>query len=496
MPPLSENLYLTCRRDGSPIGAQALALCSSNKARDLLSFFVAARLQVLPLSISEEGVVVALPLEEALHDDDSLAKALRFAIERPIKRVFVKRQILKRAIFIAYHLDDKELIATSQELSTNRSNLSTSVENLFKHLLNFAIASEASDIYIEPNEVATSCSLRVKGELIRSKESLCNSHYHNELIRLIKVKALLPISPSIHPLDGSFVITTDSYHHSVRVSIMPTTVGEKVVLRILGNDELLTLRDLSLQLELQERLRSFIRSANGLLLISGPTGSGKTTTLYALLADLAEEGRNILTIEDPVERSIGGVTQISVAPPHLTYEIAFKGALRQDPDVVMIGEIRDGVAARGVIEASLTGHLILSTIHGGSIAQVLERLKMLLTESDMTSSFEALRGIICQRLLPRLCTHCKVQDNRLSNSFGFKVFQRKGCVYCNFTGVSGRALVIELVNFHDRAREELRRNFPDYEAMLRCAPQAFLLFEESVMRLFREGVIDGEVSSF
>jgi general secretion pathway protein E len=314
---------------------------------------------------------------------------------------------------------------------------------LLNALLTQAAREGASDIHIEPYERHSSVRFRVDGslrEVVQPHRAL-----HAALISRLKIMAELDIAEKRLPQDGRISLRIGSRALDVRVSTLPSAHGERAVLRLLDKSgPRLRLRDVGMQGQTLSRLESLIAQPHGLILVTGPTGSGKTTTLYAALGQLDASRSNIMTVEDPIEYELPGVGQTQVNPRiELDFARALRAILRQDPDIIMIGEIRDFETAQIAIQASLTGHLVLATLHTNDAVSAVTRLGDMGIEPFLLSS--CLLGVLAQRLVRKLCTSCAGQ----------------GCEACGHSGYSGRTGIFELLMtddtlrglIHDRAAE-------------------------------------------
>jgi len=328
---------------------------------------------------------------------------------------------------------------------------------LINGVLAEAIRRGASDVHIEPFETALIVRLRVDGVL---KEVLSLSHRIAPLlVSRVKVMARLDIAEKRVPQDGRISLTLGGRHLDVRVSTLPARAGERVVMRILDQDQAaLGLEDLGMSARALEVFRGALRQPNGVILVTGPTGSGKTTSLYAGLSLLNDATRNILTIEDPVEYAIQGLGQTQVnAKVGMTFAAGLRAVLRQDPDVVMVGEIRDVETAQIAVQASLTGHLVLSTVHTNDAAGAVTRLRDMGVEPFLLAS--TVRAVIAQRLVRRLCTACRRPEpadaataRMVGLARGDVHFRAIGCPACAQTGYVGRVGVYEALRVDDRIR--------------------------------------------
>lgn len=326
------------------------------------------------------------------------------------------------------------------------------VIRLINALIAEAVKTRASDIHIEPYEKSLSVRLRVDG-VLREVLSL-PPRMTPVLVSRVKVMARLDIAEKRLPQDGRISIALGGKTVDVRVSTLPARFGERVVMRILDKDEArLDLDALGMPADILARLKQSLNKPNGVILVTGPTGSGKTTTLYAALNLLNDPSRNILTVEDPVEYAIDGVGQTQVnSKVGMTFATGLRAILRQDPDIVMVGEIRDVETAEIAIQAALTGHLVLSTVHTNSAVGAVTRLRDMGAEPFLLSS--TITAVLAQRLVRRLCPTCKtphapdLAERRLlgiDDKTPATVFAPQGCGRCGQTGYEGRIGVYELV---------------------------------------------------
>jgi general secretion pathway protein E len=338
------------------------------------------------------------------------------------------------------------------------------VIRLINALIAEAVKTRASDIHVEPYEGALSIRLRIDG-VLREVLSL-PPKMTPVLTSRVKVMARLDIAEKRVPQDGRISLAMGGRLVDVRVSTLPSRFGERIVMRLLDKEHAqLDLDALGMPAALRERFKKVLRRPNGVILVTGPTGSGKTTTLYAALTLLNDPGVNILTVEDPVEYALDGVGQTQVnAKVGMTFATGLRAILRQDPDIVMVGEIRDVETAQIAVQASLTGHLVLSTIHTNSAIGAVTRLRDMGVEPFLLSP--TIAAVLAQRLVRRLCEVCKrqVEPTALERDMlgvnegdGARVCEPVGCAACNHTGYEGRIGLYELVVVTD----ELRRLIHD-----------------------------------
>jgi general secretion pathway protein E len=303
-------------------------------------------------------------------------------------------------------------------------------------LLTQAAKDGASDIHIEPYERSSSVRFRVDGTLREVVQP--NKALHAALISRLKIMAELDIAEKRMPQDGRISLRIGGRAIDVRVSTLPSAHGERAVLRLLDKSESkFTLEGLGMDGQVLSAFHGLVQQPHGIVLVTGPTGSGKTTTLYASLSRLDTSTTNVLTVEDPVEYELAGIGQTQVnAKIDLTFAKALRAILRQDPDVIMIGEIRDFETAQIAIQASLTGHLVLATVHTNDAPSTVTRLIDMGVEPFLLSS--TLLGVLAQRLVRKLCPHCKRQDAQ-------GLWHPVGCAECSRTGYKGRTGVYELM---------------------------------------------------
>nr|MBF6601815.1 Flp pilus assembly complex ATPase component TadA [Sphingorhabdus sp.] len=316
----------------------------------------------------------------------------------------------------------------------------------------------ASDIHIEPYETGLVVRMRVDGVL--HEKLRMPPHVASVIVNRIKVMARLDIAERRIPQDGRISLTLGGKLLDVRVSTLPNRANERVVMRILDKESAaISLDLLGLSDETHAILTEALSEPNGIILVTGPTGSGKTTTLYAGLKQLNDGSRNILTVEDPVEYAIEGIGQTQVnAKVGLTFAAGLRAILRQDPDVVMVGEIRDKETADIAVQAALTGHLVLSTVHTNDAVGAITRMRDMKVEPFLLAS--TIRAVIAQRLVRKLCEHCRTPiqaDGSLASLLGFDrgtvVFRETGCEHCNHTGFQGRIGVFEAIRIDDTIRK-------------------------------------------
>ena len=350
-------------------------------------------------------------------------------------------------------------------------------------LLTQAAKDGASDIHIEPYERSSSVRFRVDGTLREVVQP--NKALHAALISRLKIMAELDISEKRLPQDGRISLRIGGRAVDVRVSTLASSHGERAVLRLLDKGESkFTLEGLGMGGDVLAKFDSLVQQPHGIVLVTGPTGSGKTTTLYASLGRVDTAGTNVLTVEDPVEYELPGIGQTQVnAKIDLTFAKALRAILRQDPDVIMIGEIRDYETAQIAIQASLTGHLVLATVHTNDAPSTVTRMIDMGVEPFLLSS--SLIGVLAQRLVRKLCPICKKVDARGR-------YHPVGCDHCGSTGYKGRTGVYELMTVDDQVRALIHGRAAESQIFVAAESAGLRSMREDGERLVAEGITSPE----
>lgn len=453
---------------------------------DLFDFpFVKNKEQVLPYEFAKNHCI--LPLEERegtllVGIADPLAfealEEVRLLTGKEIKEVLASKEVLESAIEQCYRQSDA---ATSQLFDSLRQATGDSaieeegegydllsqksseapVIRMLNAILLEAIQQGASDIHFEPLETSISVRYRIDGVL--QPRHAPPKEYQSQLLTRIKVMARLDIAEQRLPQDGRIKLKLGGRHIDFRVSTIPVVYGERIVLRILDKSNvLLGINKIGMRPTVLEKFKNLIQMSEGIVLVTGPTGSGKTTTLYSALAEINSVHTNIMTIEDPVEYKLQAMAQIGVNPKiQLTFAAGLRHILRQDPDVIMIGEIRDRETAEIAIQAALTGHLVLSTLHTNDAPSALTRMVDMGIEPYLLSS--SVIGILAQRLVRQICPSCKssyLPSQAEWESLGQEgevkpLFVGKGCSKCYDTGYKGRMGIYELMPMTSRLKRQL-----------------------------------------
>ncbi len=388
-----------------------------------------------------------------------------------------------------------EFIRNSQDLLSSEE--SAPIIKLVNSLFFQAIQKGASDIHIESSERKGEVRLRMDGAL--KKHLDLDKSITSLVINRIKVISNLDISEKRVPQDGRTQLTISGKQIDVRVSILPTYHGERVVMRILSQSEHIpTLESLGFTKDITKDLYKLLSHAHGMILVTGPTGSGKSTTLHACLQHVATPDKNIITVEDPVEYNADNISQIQVnTKVGLTFSAGLRSILRQDPDIIMIGEMRDKETAEIGLRSALTGHLLLSTLHTNDATSALSRLMDMGIEGFLISS--TLLGVLAQRLARKLCVDCK-EETKLApatceeidldkDSFYFKPV---GCKVCGFTGYKGRQAIGELFLIDDDVKEMMKDGFNDHQVREAMKKRGMLTIADKLRSMMIKGTTSYE----
>ncbi len=465
-----------------------------SKATATLPYPFAKQKKVIALQETPQGWSVAM----ASRADLEAIEEIRLLLKRPVNIVLAPLEAIEQAIERCYQqkegethklLNALESQETAEALDA-RDLLDTQEENpiirMVHSILLEAIQQGASDIHFEPTAEAISIRYRIDGVL--HLRHVPPKGVEGQVTTRLKVMARLDIAEHRLPQDGRIKLMQGEKEIDIRVSTLPTVHGERIVLRILDKRNIvLGLEHMGLDASLLKQLRNLTQSPEGIVLVTGPTGSGKTTTLYSAIAELDAAAMNIMTIEDPVEYKLAAISQMNVNPKiALDFAKGLRSILRQDPDVIMIGEIRDRETAAIAIQASLTGHLVLSTLHTNDAPSALTRLADMGIEPYLLAS--SVLGVLAQRLVRRICPHCKVSyvpsneemaELQLSSAATF--YRGSGCPLCFHSGYRGRVGIYELMLVSPRIKRQVLKN-QDAEGVRKCA------LAEGMLPLFASGV--------
>ena len=418
--------------------------------------------RILPLSENDDSLTIAM----ADPFDETSLQSLKLLINKNIKVCIADKNDLDRAFDRLYK---PELIKNAGTASYSNNDMSLKTENgpadkIFDELINTAINNNASDLHIEAFEKTLKTRYRIDGQLVELGNAPPN-YISDMLISRVKIIGNLNVAEKRLPQDGRATIFVTGRQIDLRISSIPTINGESLVLRLLdpGNSPK-NLNALNTNGENIRRLRKLLNNRSGMILTTGPTGSGKTTTLYAMLNEINLRSHKIITLEDPIEYRLDGVNQIQVNPSiGLHFSNLLRSVLRQDPDTIMVGEIRDVETARLAIQAALTGHLVISSLHTNTALGAVTRLIDMGIEPFLISA--AVKGVIGQRLVKKLCASCKRKRKvtppeaaayRLTeDSF---IGEPGGCSACHQTGYNGRIAIMEILRLDEKLRQYLLKN--------------------------------------
>lgn len=467
----------------------------------LISESLARRHMLIPISREGKQLTVAMvdPLNLYAIDDVNIATglqvkpalALRSHIESAIDRYYGKESAEKAVEDFTREIGIEQINEIEENILSEINN--APVVRLVDSIIQHAVRARASDIHIEPFEKNIRIRFRIDGEL---QEIMTSSKTtHSAIVTRIKIIGRMDIAEKRIPQDGRVELQVDNKDVDLRISVLPTVYGEKIVIRLLDRSSTIMTKT---QLGFSEtNIRMFdklIQSPNGIILVTGPTGSGKTTTLYAVLQELNKINRNIITVEDPVEYRLDGVNQVSVnVKAGLTFANGLRSILRQDPDIIMIGEIRDAETAEISVRAAITGHLVLSTMHTNDSASTVSRLVDMGIEPYLVSS--SVVGVVAQRLVKKICSNCKVEYEPLSSEKDLLnkpdldvLYKGEGCSLCNNTGYRGRTAIHEVMLMTREIREMVDRRASIDAIRAASAKYGTITLRDSCSQLVWEGI--------
>ena len=479
---VSEAALLAClgERDGLEV-VDLSEYKVDPEAAGLISHNFSDQYQVLPIGIRNGKLVVAArdPLMFDVFDEIEAAAGMELTVVRAAAEsirdcaaAVYREQDLSNAVQkvnkeVQGSGHSREACAASERVE------GTPIVKMVNTLIEQAYARGASDIHVEPMEDRLVIRLRVNGDLVEHTSMAMEAH--RPIVTRLKIMGGMDIAEKRLPQDGKYRYDRGQVKTDLRISALPTIYGEKIVLRLLNSardDCLMDVRRLGMTEEQEEIFERFIKAPYGLVLVTGPTGSGKTTTLYAALNRLVRRKINVVTVEDPVEKAISGATQVQVnVKSGLTFAVALRAILRQDPDVIMIGEMRDGETASIGVRAAITGHLVFSTLHTNDCAASVARLLDMGVVPYMAAA--ALTGVIAQRLVKELCPHCRREyepDGRERELLGGaapetvkRLWKPVGCSRCGNTGYSGRRAIYEFMEVDEKIGGMIQKGTSPHE---------------------------------
>jgi type II secretory ATPase GspE/PulE/Tfp pilus assembly ATPase PilB-like protein/CheY-like chemotaxis protein len=476
------------------------------QAREHVPEALARKYRIVPLTITDSALEIATADPHDLDCERTLAfatgRTVKMSIAAPTKigerldELYRPESVVSKILENVSANYDIQAIAEVQEnedleLGGEKASSERPIIRLVDHIFAEGITSRASDIHLEPEEGGVAVRYRIDGVLRQTM--VLPRAAGIPLVSRIKIMSGLDIADRLRPQDGRARVAVNGVPIDLRVSTLPASQGEKVVVRILDTRAtVLSLDTMGLRADELERIKTLLGMREGVILVTGPTGSGKTTTLYSALRQIQSRGVNIVTVEDPVEYRLQGIVQVQVhEKAGLTFASALRSILRQDPDVVLVGEVRDRETATTAVQASLTGHLVLTTLHTIDAASSITRLTDVGVESYKLAA--ALKGIVAQRLLRRVCTHCRevwmdpIPDRlRPWIPGGTPLYRAVGCDNCSQTGYRGRMAVVEVLI----SNPEIERRIAANESADRIADAA----REGGMRSLWESGVSRVVS--
>ncbi len=469
----------------------------------LISERLARRYTLIPVKKDGERLIVAMadPLNIFAIDDIKIATGLE------IVPAIATNQGILDAIDQHYETESAERALAEFKRNYQVENINdidkkilseisnAPVVKLVNSIIRQAIKMKASDIHIEPFEKIIKIRLRIDGDLQEVMAPAKTTH--SAIVTRIKIIGKMDIAEKRLPQDGRVEMNIEGKEIDLRISTLPTIHGEKIVMRLLDRSSFLfTKQQLGFTAQDLEAFNKVIQSPNGIILVTGPTGSGKTTTLYTILGELNRVDKNIITVEDPVEYQMDGINQVQVnVKAGLTFANGLRSILRQDPDIIMIGEIRDSETAQIAVRAAITGHLVLSTLHTNDTASSITRLVDMGIDPYLVSS--SVVGITAQRLVKKICENCKIGYTadklekkvlQIEDTAEITVFRGRGCNFCNNTGYKGRMAIHEILPVTKDIRLLIDRGFGVDKIKEEAEKQNFVSLRENCIQLVKGGI--------
>ena len=443
----------------------------NNEALSMVNGKLARKYNAIPIDIKGNDLEVAISKDNLYALED-----FRLATGKNIIFKTMKEDEISRSIEKYY--------------SKNQSIESDFSKDILENILQKAVLLNASDIHIEPFEKLLKIRMRVDGSL--KEINTYNIELHSQLSTLIKLLAGMNIAEKRLPQDGRIDKDIDNNIVDLRISTIPTVHGEKIVIRILNRNTFFKSKyEIGFSDEAINKIKSMTSDMSGLIIVTGPTGSGKTTTLYSILNDFKNIDKNIVTIEDPVEYKLEGINQIQVNYKYgLDFATGLKSILRQDPDIIMIGEIRDKETAQIAIRAASTGHLVISTMHTNNSVESINRLVDMGIPRYLISS--VLKGIISQKLVRKVCEHCSIEEELDENTYKklkLKTIKiEQGCSKCNYSGYKGRIAVYEILEINKRIKHSIIDSELSDEIYNLGKLNGMISFQDSCSYLLKNGI--------
>lgn len=472
------------------------------KVPKLISEILARKHMAIPVKLDKNRLTIAMvdPLDIIAKDDIRITTGLEIEvvisqqqdIARAINRYYDSSERAEKAV---EEFRSQAGLVEEEDAEEDADVTNAPMVRLVNTIIAQAVRSKASDIHIEPQEKNVRIRYRIDGEL---REVMSPSKAtHSAIVTRIKIMGKMNISEKRIPQDGRVETVIEGYPIDMRLSVLPTVYGEKIVIRLLDRSGLMIRKDeLGFTDWNLSQLERIMKVPEGIILVTGPTGSGKTTTLYTLLKELNKESKNIITVEDPVEYRLEGINQVQVNnKAGLTFANGLRSILRQDPDIIMVGEIRDAETAEIAVRASITGHIVLSTIHTNDTASTISRLEDMGIESYLISS--SVVGIIAQRLVKKLCLKCKTTQQATPDELKLlgmpldtemDISKSKGCNSCGHTGYSGRTAIHEVLVIDREIRNMIVLGKSIDEVKQRARQKGMTTLNETARELVIKGV--------
>lgn len=469
---------------------------------EIVSEALSRKYNLVPIKKHENKIIIAMsdPLNIFAIDDIRMATGLKVetviamtdAVNLAIDKLYTNQKAEKAVEDFTKELQDRTEVMDLDLEMIDGINKAPIVQ-LVNTIVEQAVTMKASDIHIEPFEKVVRIRYRVDGELQTKMNP--SKATHGAIVTRIKIMCNLDIAERRKPQDGRYEYNKDGKIVDLRISIIPTVFGEKIVMRLLDRGSfLLTKRQLGFSETNLELFENIIHAPHGIILVTGPTGSGKTTTLYTILSELNKENKNIITLEDPVEYRMDGVNQVQVnTKVGVSFADGLRSILRQDPNIIMIGEIRDAETAQIAIRAAITGHLVISTLHTNDAASTVSRLLDMEIEPYLLSS--ALLGIVSQRLVRRICENCKEEyeidelERKILGAYGVRTLYRgAGCNKCGGTGFKGRIGIHEILTVDKSIKSLMEGHATNQDIKEEAIKKGMIDIAENCKELVLEGI--------